>query len=85
VELYGEPKTILPKAEFGATELTLAGQTVLTKDELAGLKDGTMYATFSILITYDDDFGKETHHAEFCGLFTLKPHNDICPWPVQND
>lgn len=85
VELYGEPKTILPKVESGATGMTIAGQTVLTKDELAGLKDGTLYATFSILITYDDDFGKETHHAEFCGLFTLKPYNDICPWPVQND
>jgi hypothetical protein len=64
--------------------MIITGQKVLTASELSGLQDGTLYATFSILVTYDDDFG-EAHHAEYCGLFTLQPYNDICPWPVRND
>lgn len=85
-ELNGEPKLIPPKADGGWNSgMTISGQGVLTESELAGLKNGALWATFSILITYDDDFGEKTHHAEYCGLFTLHPDNDICPWPVRND
>ncbi|MGO9640897.1 MAG: hypothetical protein ACLP1Y_06305 [Candidatus Acidiferrales bacterium] len=83
-ELYGEPKTIPPKAEGEGTGYIITGQEVVTPSEMAGLKNGTLWDTFSILITYDDDFG-EAHHAESCALFTLQPYNDVCPWPVRND
>ena len=53
--------------------------------ELDGLIKGTLRATFSVLIVYDDDLGKETHHVEYCDVFTLQPYNDICPWPVRSD
>jgi hypothetical protein len=85
-ELLGEPKLIPPKAEGGWSSLIIiTGDTPITLDELNALKTGTMWATFSILVTYDDDFGRQAHHAEYCGIFTLKPYNDICPWPVRND
>jgi hypothetical protein len=53
--------------------------------EIDGLIKGTLRATFSILFMYDDDLGKQTHHAEYCDVFTLDGANDFCPWPVQND
>ena len=84
-ELHGEPKTIRPKAEIVATGLNITGQQVATPSELKGLKLGTLWDTFSILITYQDEFGKEIHHAEFCRLSNLKNGNEVCPWPVQND
>jgi hypothetical protein len=84
-ELLGEPKLIPPRADGGwSSEMTITGEKALAPEEVAGLQRGTLYATFSILIAYDDDFG-ETHHAEYCGLFTLQPYNDICPWSVRND
>jgi hypothetical protein len=86
-ELFGEPKVILSKPGgeiYGGNFLTITGIRQITPEELSGLESGTLWATFSILIQYDDDGGK-THHAEYCDLFTLKPYNDICPWPVQND
>jgi hypothetical protein len=85
-ELLGEPKLIPPKAEGGfSSSMTIVGKKVITPTELTGLQNGTLWATFSILITYDDDFEQQIHHAEYCDLFTLQPYNDICPWPVQND
>jgi hypothetical protein len=85
VELLSEPKLIPPKVEGGwNSQMIITGQKVLTAVELDGLHSGKLWTTFSILVTYDDDFG-DTHHAEYCGLFTLQPQNDICPWPVRND
>jgi hypothetical protein len=63
----------------------LTGKTQYSLAELDGLIKGRLRATFSVLIVYDDDIGKETHHAEYCDVFTLQPYNDICPWPVQNN
>ncbi len=83
-ELLGEPKTIYPKVEGGSSGMAITGQKVISPEDLEGLKVGTLWATFSILIVYDDDFG-DTHHTEYCDIFTLQPYNDICPWPVQND
>jgi hypothetical protein len=63
----------------------IAGENRRSEAEMDGLRKGTLRATFSVLVVYDDDLGKETHHAEYCDVFTLQPYNDICPWPVHND
>ncbi len=83
-ELVGEMKLIPPKTEGISTSMSLLGETTISADDLRDLKSGKLWATFSIMITYDDDFGI-THHAEYCDQFTLKPYNDICPWAVRND
>lgn len=82
--LLGEPDFIPPKAEGGATGMIITGQKVLSSSDLAGLINGTLYATFSIMVVYDDDLG-ETHHAEYCHLFTFRGYSEFCPWPVRND
>jgi len=83
-ELMGEPKVIPPKATNSSTNLAIFGKRIVSKSELVQLQKGDLWVTFSVLVTYDDDFG-ETHHTEYCTIFTLQPYNDICPWPVQND
>lgn len=85
-ELPGEPKFIPPKAEGNwNSSMLIPGSRTITAVELKGLESGTLWATFSVLITYEDDLGREVHHAEYCDLFTLQPANDVCPWPVRND
>jgi hypothetical protein len=84
----GEPQQfpeIPPKGPQEGPSAVLTGKTKYTAAELDGLVKGTTRATFSVLFLYDDDLGKETHHAEYCDVFTLQPYNDICPWPVRND
>jgi hypothetical protein len=83
-ELFGESKVIPPKTGNSGPGMAIFGKRIIANSELEGLKSGTLVATFSILVAYDDDFGI-THHTEYCDLFTLQPYNDICPWPVQND
>jgi hypothetical protein len=83
----GEPQQFpqIPPSGEQASNTYLTGRTRYSATELDGLIKGTLRATFSVLIVYDDDIGKETHHAEYCDVFTLQPYNDICPWPVRND
>jgi hypothetical protein len=83
----GEPQQFPQIAPTGeqVPNTYLTGKTQYSAAELDGLIKGTLRATFSVLIVYDDDLGKETHHAEYCDVFTLQPYNDICPWPVKND
>jgi hypothetical protein len=83
-ELFGESKAIPPKVENYNPGIVVVGTKTVTDPEIQGLQRGTLWATFSILVQYDDDFGI-THHTEYCDLFNLTPYNDICPWPVQND
>jgi hypothetical protein len=83
-ELFGELKAIPPKVENYNPGMVIVGTKTVTDSEIRELKSGTLWATFSILVQYDDDFGI-THHTEYCDLFTLQPYNDICPWPVRND
>jgi hypothetical protein len=83
-ELNGMPKLLPSKDEGGYGVMTITGLRVLSAEEKMGLRDGSLYATFSILISYDDDLG-ESHHAEYCDLVDWTPYNDICPWPVRND
>ena len=84
-ELFGEPKAIPPKVENYNSGLVIVGTKTVTDDEIRQLQNGTLWAIFSILVQYDDDFGI-THHTEYCDLFTSQPDdNDICPWPIQND
>jgi hypothetical protein len=82
-ELPDEPKVILPRGESG-DGYGVNGRQVISQTELDGLKTGTLFATFSILIEYQDDFSI-VHRAETCALFTLKSYSTVCPWPVQND
>jgi len=83
-ELMGEPKVIPPKVSNSGTGLAIFGKRKVSNAELIQLQKGNLWATFSILVIYNDDFG-DTHHTEYCGIFTLQPYNDVCPWPVQND
>ena len=86
-EYRGEPQQFpqIPPTGEQVSNTYLTGKTQYSAIELDGLIKGTLRATFSVLITYDDDLWKETHHAEYCDVFTLQPYNDICPWPVRND
>ena len=77
-------KAIPPKVENYNAGMIIVGTEMVTQAEIRGLQNGVLWATFSILVQYDDDFGI-AHHTEYCDLFNLTPHNDICPWPVQND
>ena len=83
----GEPQQFpqIPPTGEQTPNTYLTGRTKHTAEELNGLIKGVLRATFSVLIVYDDDLGKEVHHAEYCNVFTLQPYNDICPWPVRND
>jgi hypothetical protein len=84
VEWLGTMKTIQPTTTGNSGGFAVPGIRKVTSDEIRLLQSGKLWATFSVLIAYDDDFG-QTHHTEYCDLFTLQPYNDICPWPVQND
>jgi len=76
---------LIPPSGPQATQYVMTSTHSYSPSEIAGLIKGTIRATFSILIVYDDDLGKQTHHAEYCDVFDLTGANDFCPWPVQND
>ena len=85
---YHEEPQLFPQIPPSGEQVSntyFTGRTRYSAAELDALVKGTLRATFSVLIVYDDDLGKETHHAEYCDVFTLQPYNDICPWPVRND
>jgi hypothetical protein len=84
-EDYPTISIIAPKAEgLGTGEMIIPGTRELSPKEYTGLIKGDLWATFSILITYNDGSGK-LHHAEYCTMFTLRPDSDVCPWPARND
>jgi hypothetical protein len=82
---YGQERSDLPKTiRVKGDNYGIEGEKIISDTQLSGLKDGTLFATFSVLIEYEDDFS-QVHHAETCTMFTFQPYNEVCPWPVQND
>ena len=90
---YGQPHfefgPIVPPAPLVGNQIAgwgIDGDKILIEDELIGLKEKRLVATFSILVEYDDAAGR-THHTESCIIFTFPPNwgSETCPWKPQND
>jgi len=82
-EFLATPHAIPPATQGVNSDLVVPGTEDISQ-RVNQLKKGDIWLEFSVLVTYDDEFG-QTHHSEFCDLFTIGGPTDICPWPVQND
>jgi len=81
---FRETEHVIPPASQGVNFDIVIPGTEDISSRIEELKKGKTWLEFSVLIVYDDEFG-DTHHTEFCHLFTINGPTDICPWPVQND
>ena len=82
-ESFGHLKTILPKIS-GYDASTAFFTDKLTPQQIKRIKLSSTWTEFSVLITYDDDFG-ETHGTEYCDMFVIGGAQDICPWSIRSD
>jgi hypothetical protein len=84
-EILSETKVVPPKVENFNPNHIIFGTRAINTSEAIELKKGGFWYMFSVLVSYEDDFGN-THHTEYCGRFTLpKDRREPCPWSVQND
>jgi len=82
-ESFGHLKTILPKIS-GYDASTAFFTDKLTPKQIKHIKLSSVWTEFSVLITYDDDFG-DPHGTEYCDMFVIGGAQDICPWSIRSD
>jgi hypothetical protein len=82
-EPFGYPKVILPKST-GYDSSSAFFTDRLTPKQIKTIGSPEVWTEFSVLITYDDDFG-DTHGTEYCDMFIIGGPQDICPWDIRND
>jgi hypothetical protein len=80
--VFGYPKTSLPR--LPNPESATFYTEPFTAEQVKRFRSPGTWVEFSVMITYDDDFG-DTHHAEYCDMFDNRGTQAICPWPVQNE
>lgn len=82
-EPFGHLKTIFPKIS-GYDSSSAFFTDRLTPEQIKAITLSGIWSEFSVLITYDDDFG-EPHGTEYCDMFIIGGAQDICPWNIRND
>ena len=85
-EILTEDKIVAPRVDNVDYSHRIFGTRTVSESETSQLQQDKLWAIFSVLVSYDDDFGT-THHTEYCGIFALKTDNarKVCPWPIQDD